>query len=225
MDARRILGAVAALVTTLPGGCQGDETAPAQRTVAPCSWSYFGDPRAVAHEQPRDHRLRRHGWPHGARGLRPRHRPAAAADRVRPARGRRPQQSEPRLLPRAAVRVLGAAQRLPVPARPPQPGPLPDLDAAVGRGRRLRRHADGPARARLRARLHVPEPGRRRRPAVPVHARAVLGAVLHLDDRRRPLDRAAHASSRRRRRASRTAAAAAGCARTRSTRQARATPC
>ena len=44
MDARRILGAVAALVTTLPGGCQGDETAPAQRTVAPCSWSYFGDP-------------------------------------------------------------------------------------------------------------------------------------------------------------------------------------
>jgi len=50
MDARRILGAVAALVTTLPGGCQGDEAAPAQRTVAPCSWSYFGDPRAVAHE-------------------------------------------------------------------------------------------------------------------------------------------------------------------------------
>ena len=50
MDARRILGAVAALVTTLPGGCQGDETAPAQRTVAPCSWSYFGDPRAVAHD-------------------------------------------------------------------------------------------------------------------------------------------------------------------------------
>ncbi len=192
MDARRILGALAALVTTLPGGCQGGDTAPVQRHGRTVLVVVLRRPARGGARQPRDHGLRRHRRAHGARGLRPRQRPPAAADRVRPARGRRPQQPEPRVLPRAAVRVLGAAQRLPLPARPPQPGPVPDLDAAVGCGRRLRRDADGPARPRLRARLHLPEPGRGRRPAVPVHARAVLGAYFTSNDRRHPLDRAAH---------------------------------
>ena len=84
------------------------------RTVAPCSWSYFGDPRSVAHEEPRLHRLRRHRRPRGDRGRRSRHGTPAGADAVRAARGRRPQQSKSRVLSRAALRVLVAAQRLPL---------------------------------------------------------------------------------------------------------------
>ena len=146
MHARRILGAVAALVTTLPGGCQGGEAAPAQRMVAPCSWSYFGDPRAVAHGS---HVITGCVATDGRTVLEdydPDTGRAPVATGVRPARGRRPQQPEPRLLPRAAVRVLRAAQRLPVPARPPEPGPLPVSTRPWGAGGGFGADADGPAR-------------------------------------------------------------------------------
>ncbi len=137
--------------------------------------------------KPRVHRVHRHGRAHRRRGLRPRDARPPAADAVRAARGRRPQQPQPGVLPGAPVRVLGSAQRLPLPAQPPQPDALPRVGRAVGR-RWLGSGAHGPARHRLRARLHIPEPGRGGRPALPVHARSLLGAVLHLDDRRAPLD-------------------------------------
>jgi hypothetical protein len=45
---RKVVSVLAGLAATAPGGCQ-DERQPLTRTVSPCSWSYFGDPRAVAH--------------------------------------------------------------------------------------------------------------------------------------------------------------------------------
>ena len=45
---RKVLSMLAALAAAVPGGCQEDGE-PVTRTVSPCSWSYFGDPRAVAH--------------------------------------------------------------------------------------------------------------------------------------------------------------------------------
>ena len=80
----------------------------------------------------RVHRLHRHGRPDRDRGLRPRDGPPPAADALRPARGRRPQQPEPRHLPRASVRVLVAPQRLPLPAQPPQPHALPRVRSGRG---------------------------------------------------------------------------------------------
>ena len=82
-----------------------------------------------------------------------------------------------------------------------------------GAGHRLGRHADDPARPGLRARLHVPEPGRLR-PAVPVHARALLVPVLHLDEGREDWTRPRRWCSARR-------APAATSGRTRSTTLAR----
>ena len=45
---RKFLSALAALAAAAPGGCEATAE-PVTRTVAPCTWSYFGDPRAVAH--------------------------------------------------------------------------------------------------------------------------------------------------------------------------------
>ena len=148
--------------------------------MAPCSWSYFGDPRSVAHESHVVHGLRRHRGRTIVEDF-DLETGAPALDAVRAARGRRPQQPQPRVLPRAActssprrtaatsIRATGAA------------GCATGVHGAVGRGRHVGADAHRPARPRLRARLHVSEPGRRRRPALPVHARAVLDAVLHVD--------------------------------------------
>ena len=48
-----------------------------------------------------------------------------------------------------------------------------------------------PARPRVRARIHLSEPGRRGSGALPLHAWPVLDAVLHVDRRRASLDPAA----------------------------------
>ena len=142
------------------------------------------------------HRVHRHRRAGQARRVQPRERPAPAADPVPRARGRRPQQPEPRLLPPQALRVRVRARRLRLPARPQQPDAVPRLHARLGRRPRLGPHAHDPARARLRARLHVPEPGRVRQAAVPVHARPLLVPVLHVDDRRQDVVATADARAR-----------------------------
>jgi hypothetical protein len=45
---RKLVSVLVALTAAAPGGCN-EERQPVTRTVSPCSWSYFGDPRAVAH--------------------------------------------------------------------------------------------------------------------------------------------------------------------------------
>ena len=110
-----------------------------------------------------------------------------------------------------ALRVRVRARRLRLPARPQQPDAVPRLQARLGRRARLGRHAHDPARLRLRARLHVPEPGRLGQAPVPLHARAVLVPVLHVDHRRQDL------GARRGRSCSARRPRAATCARTPST--------
>src|SRR5687767_14509503 len=46
----RAAGALIVLLVLLSAGCAGAAAATAARTIAPCSWSYFGDPRSVAHD-------------------------------------------------------------------------------------------------------------------------------------------------------------------------------
>ena len=133
------------------------------------------------------HRLHQHRRPGEARRVQRRHRPAPAADAVPRARGRRPQQPQPDLLPPQALRVRLRARGLRLPAPPQQPDAVPGVQARLGRGARLARNADDPARARLRPRLHVPEPRGVGQADVPVHARTVLVPVLHLDHRREDL--------------------------------------
>ena len=224
MDARRILGAVAALVTTLPGACQGGEHGTGAAVGGAVLVVVLRRPPLGGARQPRDHRLRRHGWAYRARGLRPRHRAAAAADGVRPARG--DDHNNPSLVffrerlyafsaPHSGYSVPGATADSEVRYR---------IDAAGGAAATAAPTRTRPARRGLRARLHLPEPRRGRLAAVPVHARAVLGAVLHLDDRRPPLGRAAHDRPRAAVEPQ-DGGGSRGCARTRSTRKARATPC
>ena len=216
---RKILSALTALAAAAPGGCEA-ASEPVTRTVAPCTWSYFGDPRAVTHgdrvitgcvDTEGRTVVEDFDLATGQRRLRRLFEPLEVDDHNNPSLV---------FFREPAVRLLLAAQRLPVPARPAQPDALPRVDAAVGGGRRLRPAADGAARARLRPRLHLPEPGRRRRPPVPVHARPVLGAVLHLDHGRRPLGGARGRSWRRRRPRPRTAGGPGGCGPTPSTRRA-----
>ena len=73
---------------------------------------------------------------------------------------------------------------------------VPRLQARLGPGRALGRHAAGAARAGLRARLHLPQPGRLGQAPVPVHARPVLVPVLHVDGGRQALEPAADARAR-----------------------------
>ena len=65
-----------------------------------------------------------------------------------------------------------------------------------GLGRRWGGTRHGAARAGLRARLHVPEPGRLGQAPVPLHARPVLVPVLHVDGGRQALEPAADARAR-----------------------------
>ena len=142
------------------------------------------------------HRLHRHRREGQARRVQPRHGQEAAADAVPRAGGRRPQQPQPHLLQAQDVRVRVRARRLRLPARPQQPDAVPGLQARLRRRARVGRHADDPARGRLRARLHLPQPCRLGQAHVPVHARAVLVPVLHVHDRREALGGAQDARAR-----------------------------
>ena len=79
-----------------------------------------------------------------------------------------------------------------------------------GAGRGWGRTRTIPLERRLRARLHLPQPGRVRQAAVPVHARPLLVPVLHVDEDGKTWARRGRSCSGRR-------ARAATCARTRST--------
>ena len=183
MDARRILGAVAALVTTLPGGCRATRRHRRSARSRRCSWSYFGDPRSVAHEG--------HVFTGciGADGRR-------VVEDLDLDDGRRRLRTlfEPSRPTTTTTRASSFFRERLFAFSSPHSGylyprdrrsrmryrvsPRPWTGGGWGRTRTVPLgHADA-------ARLHVPQPGRGGRPALPVHARSVLGAVLHLDGRR-----------------------------------------
>ncbi len=142
------------------------------------------------------HGLHRHRRQGEARPVQRRDGRAPAAHALPRARGRRPQQPQPRLLQEEDVRVRLAARRLRLPAQPRPVHGLPGVQERLGPGREVGGLEDDPARPGLRARLHVPEPGRLGEADVPLHARPVLVPVLHLDEGRQDVEAAAHARAR-----------------------------
>ena len=141
------------------------------------------------------HGLHRHRRQGQARPVQPRDGRAAAADAVPRARGRRPQQPEPHLLPQEDVRVRLAARGY---VYPRDRDPLMAYRVSkqrLGAGRewgargrcRSARAAGSATRTRTRS---------SRRTAVPVHARALLVPVLHVDQGREALEAPAHARAR-----------------------------
>ena len=182
--------AIVALALVALIGCTGRTATGPARTVAACSWSFFGDARSVAHEatcSPAASAPTARRWSRISSSRRA----TGGCDAVF-----QPLEVDDHNNPGLAI----FAEHLYAFSSPHSGYAYPRdrrsrmryrVSGGLGRGGGWGAVAHGPARRRMRARLHLSEPGGRGRPALPLHARPVLDAVLHVDHRRPPLDPAA----------------------------------